>query len=538
MSASLESPAAARLAAWLDGLPPAALSALARRYAEASAAGGATMHKPDGRVLPIPPLLTPEILDTAQLAAVERNANAVTRGLSRLTRWLFGEGAHDGGRALGADLGARLFRAFGGYEREALSTWREAERLCTVRVDYLIDEGGAPHALEVNATIPAMQGYSDIVAGAFLREVGVELLGDRARAEALAVRLQDENGRNADQLLASLLAHDRLLDTLSGPRPGTRPDGPRRIVLVARPGDSQLGELRHLAARWSALGHPARLVTPDELHLDARGDLRAGVGGSDAGEVPDLVYRHVFARRLDPASDFARACLDPRRHRILNPIASHLEAKAMLGLLSRAADAREGAFAEAVGLPDEIRAEVARSVPWTRLLASGATRGPGGEAIEELVETVAREPSRFVIKKSWDYGGRSVFLGADHDEGAARRAAEVMETGERPLPWDELVRAAAADARDVWVVQEFVSATTRRHLTANDGSPEWKQLYVDLSVYTNLGVPDADRPRGGVTRAALRRIVNLQGGGGLAPLLRADVVDGLLDAGGASATGR
>ncbi len=46
--------------------------------------------KPDGRVVPIPPLLTPEILDSAQLTAVEANAHAITQGLSRLTAWLMG----------------------------------------------------------------------------------------------------------------------------------------------------------------------------------------------------------------------------------------------------------------------------------------------------------------------------------------------------------------------------------------------------------------------------------------------------------------
>lgn len=505
--------ASARLVAWLDSLSPERRDALARDYVAAAAAGGAVLHKtdvPGGREVPLPPLLTPEILDAERIADMERNAHALVVALERLSSWLMSERGE-------ADR-ERLFRAFGPLEAEALRlTWREAARLATVRVDYLVDEDDHPRALEVNATIPAMQGYSDIVAGAFLREVG----RTRGLDEHETTRLLDDNGRNADQLLASLLAHDALLGgATSGPGQS------RRIAVVAREGDAQLGELRYLARRWTALGCPTTLATPAQVHL---GGGHLVIRTDDAGELaPDLVYRHVFARRLDPAGDFARACLDPRRHRILNPINSHLEVKAMLALLSRAADPDEpgaDAFAAELGLDDELRREIMRSVPWTRLLAPGTTRGPDGERLDDLVRAVAAEPARFVLKRSWDYGGRSVFLGGDHDDAAAERAAEVLGAPQ-PLDWPALVHGAATDPRDVWVVQALVPSRTKRHLVAGPDGARWADLYVDLSVYTNLGVPV--RPQGGVSRAAPRRIVNLQSGGGLAPLLRAEVIDRLL----------
>src|SRR5205814_1464434 len=141
---------------------------------------------------------------------------------------------------------------FGAFEREALAaSWAEAEHLATARIDYLVDATGQPRALEVNATIPAMQGYSDIVADAFLREVGSLGRVDAARAGALL----DESGRNADQLRASLLAHyQRLL--------GRSPERPPNIAIVAREGDSQIGELRYLARRWTELGSPTAIATP------------------------------------------------------------------------------------------------------------------------------------------------------------------------------------------------------------------------------------------------------------------------------------
>jgi hypothetical protein len=54
-----------------------------------------------------------------------------------------------------------------------------------------------------------------------------------------------------------------------------------------------------------------------------------------------------------------------------------------------------------------------------------------------------------------------------------------------------------------------------------------RELYRDLSAFSNLGVEP--RPVGGAVRASESRIVNILGGGGLAPLVRAEVLDRLLD---------
>src|SRR5581483_9581730 len=119
----------------------------------------------------------------------------------------------------------------------------------------------------------------------------------------------------------------------------------------------------------------------------------------------DLIYRHIFARRLDPRSDFARICLEPERHRVLNPIASHLEVKGMLGLLSEAAD--DDLTAARFAITAEEREAVRRAVPWTRVLT-----------VERRAEVIA-DGERLVLKRSWDYGGKSVFLGADFDADAS-----------------------------------------------------------------------------------------------------------------------
>ncbi len=479
---------------WIESLPPARRDELGRAHAAACAAAGAVVRTPDGATVPIPPLLTPAPWSRARRAAMEADAHALVAALVRVTRWLMSDA--------GAAERARLFHAFAPVEERALATWRHAEHLATARVDFVIDEDDRPRALEVNATIPAMQGYSDVVAESFLRAVGAA----RGRDAAAIARLVDDNGRNSDDLLASLLAHYHRL--------GGRAAAPT-IAIVHRSGDAQLGELEHYARRWSALGHPVFLTTFDRASLDG------GVLAFD-GARADLVYRHVFARRLDADGAFARALLTPDRHFILNPAASHLEVKGLLGLLSRAAD--DAAFAAELHLDDDARAAVARALPWTRVLDRAAARGPDGEAIADLAATVAAEPARFVLKRSWDYGGRSVFLGAHHDERAAARAAQLFSV-ERPLAWAELVAAAVDDPRDAWVVQELVRFTPARHLVASAAGAEWRDLYLDCSAYTSLGV-DA-RPAGGAVRAAPGKIVNILGGGGLAPLVLDEVLDQL-----------
>ena len=485
-----------RFSAWLSTLPTERRLALGRTYAASARARGVIVVKPDGSEVPIPPILTPAVIEASAMAEVSRDARRVLSGLTRMTAQLMTD------ENAGA-LRERLFGAFTPLEAEGLQrTWRSAAFLATARVDFLVDTQGRARALEVNTTIPAMQGYSDCIAEAFLREVARERGLSTAEADKLVAR----NGRNTDDLLASLLAHYTRL--------GGHAEKPLTIAIVARHGDAQRGELEHYARRWTELGHHAYLAAHEDVQLDGG---RARV----ADRVPDLIYRHVFARRLDPRSAFAQLCLEPDRYRVLNPISSHLEVKAMLGLLSAAAGDPASA------LPDDERDAVVRSVPWTRVLGPGPTRGPSGERIEDLVGWTLAEGRNLVLKRSWDYGGKSVFLGAElESESSQTRLRTVLGTPDAgPIGWDALTRFALRDG-DAWVVQELVHATREQHLRVEDDGPRERSLYVDLSAYTNLGV--APLPSGGAVRASESRIVNILGGGGLAPLVRADVLGSLL----------
>jgi hypothetical protein len=372
-------------------------------------------------------------------------------------------------------------------------------RLVIARIDFLVSD--RPAALELNATIPAMPGYSDMAAGAFL-----SVVGRAAGLDASAIqRLETDNGSNVEALYRALVA--------ASVRERGRP--PERIAVLCRRMDSQLSEVDFLVRRFSELGTEAHRVYPDE----ASGDELFVAHGKPF----DFVYRHLFVHRLSEnpqpfleaffAGDAAPGSL------LFNRPAAHVEAKSNFALLSRALEEPALAVAAQLG-PRELEA-IRRSVPWTRVLAPGPARGPAGESIPELVAHVAAHPEAFVLKRAWDYGGKAVFVGpASGEPGFATRAEAAF--GAR-LDWPDLVRRAAADPRGGgFVVQAVVDIPRERHLLATPSGVVEAEVFVDYSAFASVGV-DPEPAWGGVVRASSSRIVNIQGGGGVLPLLEEGV---------------
>ncbi len=258
------------------------------------------------------------------------------------------------------------------------------------------------------------------------------------------------------------------------------------MQLLHRPGDPQLTELQALAAELRARGAGARTVTPAEIVLD--------------GNPRRAIYRHLFARHVDAESPLGRAFLEPRRHGMWNRVNGWLETKGLVGELSLHVD-RAGERSPL--LTDEELACVRAMLPWTRILddATDAELGDG-DAI--------------VLKRSHDYGGKSVVIGREAGPaGFAQALADARK--EPPGTWvaQELVDAAASDC---WLA-------TR----AADGTRAAKRLplHLDISTYASL-LPHA-REGGSVCRAAPGRIVNIVGGGGVAPLFAEEILAEALD---------
>jgi hypothetical protein len=420
-------------------MPAAARDELAREAQRRASAMG-LMRGPT----PIPLVLSPCSLPREELMALGRGARLITSALVKVARELIER------RPEKARL---LFRHLSPLETAALeSRWREAEELLHSRVDWFVDREGRVRALEVNATIPAMQIYSDAAVRGWVQAVAPE------RAQ-----IARRNPANAAWLVDALLTAAQ------------RRQKPLDVQLLHRDRDPQITEVQVLAGMLRERGVEARTCTPADVVLD--GDPRR------------VLYRHLFARYVEPSSPLGQAFLDPVRHGIWNRVDGWLETKGLFAELSL--QARAGLLD-----PEEERA-VAELVPWTRLL-------------DDIPDAALGDGDAYVLKKSHDYGGKSVVIG--------------REAG--PVAFRQALARARADEPGSWVAQELVDAPAiDRFLCAETGARRLS-LHLDISTYASLipGVPDG----GSVCRAAPGRVVNIVGGGGVAPLFADDVLAALL----------
>src|SRR5437763_10251697 len=176
---------------------------------------------------PIPLVLSPVSLPREELAALGRAAQLVTSALVKVARELI---ERRSGKA------RLLFHHLSPLEHEALATrWREAEELLHSRIDWFVDSRGTVRALEVNATIPAMQVYSAAAARGWAEAVRP------GRASAL-----ERNPGNAQWLLDALLQAPQ------------KREQPYRVQLLHREGDPQLTELTALCGLLGDRGIEAR----------------------------------------------------------------------------------------------------------------------------------------------------------------------------------------------------------------------------------------------------------------------------------------
>jgi len=67
-----------------------------------------------------------------------------------------------------------------------------------------------------------------------------------------------------------------------------------------------------------------------------------------------------------------------------------------------------------------------------------------------------------------------------------------------------------------------VDVQRERHLLATPGGPVVAEVFVDYSSFASVGL-EPEPAWGGVVRASGSRIVNIQGGGGVLPLLTESV---------------
>jgi hypothetical protein len=319
----------------------------------------------------------------------------------------------------------------------------------------------------------------------------------------MIARWQAANGSN------TLALYRALLDGFALERPGQTP---KAIALLSRRNDAQLTEQQYLCQQFRDFGADADIVHPDELSGDDSVSAR--------GKTYDLVYRHLFVRRLEEpdlqGSSYVTELLrnpEMKNGVVLNAPASHVEAKRVFAWMSQAVDG-SSEFASAAKLSaDELQA-ISESVPWTRIFDS-----------PEIAEKVAGNPKEYVLKRSWDYGGRAVFVGSTaHEPSFDERVRAAF--GES-LDWKALCQRALTDTRGGgFIVQKRVETEPQNHLLCSAYEQTETPLYVDFSAYASVGMPSSPK-WGGVCRGSISNIVNIVGGGGIIPLLTQEVADSL-----------
>ncbi|MBK8284388.1 MAG: hypothetical protein IPK97_05625 [Ahniella sp.] len=157
-----------------------------RAMAEQAFRNGLAITRPDGTKIPIPLATAPVIVADAELDHRAALARDLASAAVKVATWRLQSNQRDD-----------VLAALGPTEQRVLASriHGEPETLAVMRVDCLGTP--SPMALEVNATIPAMQGYADIAAAAWLSQA---LPGHSALP-----RLIRSNGSNVAALLQALL---------------------------------------------------------------------------------------------------------------------------------------------------------------------------------------------------------------------------------------------------------------------------------------------------------------------------------------------
>lgn len=456
-----------------------------------AAARGLAFTNPDGSTRALPIAATPVVVPASELVERVALAGLLSSAATKLAR-----------AVLRGPEREPLLRGLSPLERQlAELTYESTSTLVTSRVDFIAGARGRIQALEINATIPAMQGYSDIATHTFLEVVGRHW----GMAPPAIAQLQASNGSNTRALHQALLAGYQTV------RPGRAPNA---IALLCRRFDSQLSELVWLRDRFREFGSDADVVHPDQLAGDDA--VRAN------GKTYDLIYRHLFVRRLEdpqlPGAAYVRALLsEPNGTRavLFNPAASQVEEKLTFALLSTSLE--DPSLGELADLDDAELDAIQRAVPWTRSVCD-----------EALAEQVAADPDRYVLKRNWDYGGRTVFVGQIRETAGFRE--RVRANYGEDLSWAQLCARALADCKGGgFVVQERVEMRPESHVICSASGQDSVDLYVDFSCYASVGLAEAPAWTG-VCRGSTSPVVNLHAGGGVLPLLTSDVAARLWEA--------
>src|SRR5437879_10974090 len=184
---------------------------------------------------------------------------------------------------------------------------------------------------------------------------------------------------------------------------GRKPERAPHIAIVDLKGMPTQKEFELFREYFEAEGHPSIIASPDELEF-RNGRLRAG-----DFEI-DIVYKRLLVNEYLPIMTQQPALLDAYRARaicMVNSFRSKLiHKKAIFAVLTSARHAH-------LFSPDA-QAAISSHVPWTRRVR--AAEGDYFGARVDLLEFVAANRERLVLKPNDDYGGHGISIGWNTDE--------------------------------------------------------------------------------------------------------------------------
>ena len=263
---------------------------------------------------------------------------------------------------------------------------------------------------------------------------------------------------------------------------GRKPDHPPTIAIVDLEDLPTKTEFELFKEFFEHNGYSAIICSPQELEF-TDGRLRR-----NDFEI-DIVYKRLLLNEYLPFMLDYPALLNAYRAGavcMVNSFRSKLiHKKALFAVLT---DQRHKDLFTA-----NERAAIAAHVPWTRAVKDESTDYFGKEI--ELLEFVAANRDRFVLKPNDDYGGHGISIGWNTNE----------------TKWNEALQAALADGD--YLVQERVPTAreTFPALTA-DGRIEFAEQLVDLDPLLFNG-----KVGSAFTRLSSTELANVTSGGGMVP---------------------
>ncbi len=315
--------------------------------------------------------------------------------------------------------------------------------------------------VELNAETPAGIAYAEVLTEIFLELPVVKRFQERYALRRFAAR-------------------DRLLDTLLACYREAGGRKPKPTIAVVDYEDVPTRTEHHLFRDFfESKGYPAVVCDPRQLSFE-RGQL------IHAGLPIDIVYKRLLVnellekkRELQPVVDAARA----RAFVMVNPFrCKPIHKKAIFAVLTD--DALQGLFSE-----DE-QAAIRAHVPWTRLVAEGASTREGQSI--DLPEHIRKDRERLVMKPNDEYGGKGVFIGWEMTD----------------AEWDQALVQAL---KEPYVVQEKVELL-RQEFPQMGSELAFKDLVVDLDPFVFGGEVE-----GFLTRLSGTSLANVTSGGGQVP---------------------